>query len=102
MKISVVVCAYTMDRWDALSVSVQSCVDQSLKPEEIIVVIDHNDELLKRAKFELAGAHVVANQSTKGLSGARNTGVGLSTGDVVAFLDDDAYADENWLEEMVA
>ena len=37
-----------------------------------------------------------------GLSGARNTGVARSTGDVVAFLDDDAYADPGWLAKLIA
>ena len=100
MSISVVICAYTLDRWDDLSRAVQSCVEQSLKPDEIIVVIDHNDELLVRAKLELAGATVLANRSTKGLSGARNTGVAASSGHVIAFLDDDAFADVEWLEQL--
>lgn len=102
MGVSVVICAYTMDRWDDLVAAVQSCVDQTTKPDEIVVVIDYNDELLRRAERMLTAAHVVPNQSTKGLSGARNTGVAKSTGDVVAFLDDDAYAEAEWLEELVA
>jgi glycosyltransferase involved in cell wall biosynthesis len=102
MRVSVVICAYTMDRWDDLVAAVQSCVDQTLKPDEIVVVIDHNDELKSRASGALTSALVIANQSTKGLSGARNTGVVNSTGDVVAFLDDDAYGDAHWLEQLTA
>lgn len=102
MSVSVVICAYTMDRWEDLVVAVQSCVDQTSKPDEIVVVIDYNDELKVRAQLELTSAQVVANQSTKGLSGARNTGVVVSTGDVIAFLDDDAYAEPEWLERLMA
>ena len=102
MSASVVICAYTLDRWDDLVAAVQSCVDQTLRPHEIVVVIDHNEVLRKRAALSLTSAHVVANQLTKGLSGARNTGVVVSTGDVVAFLDDDAYADREWLERLIA
>jgi GT2 family glycosyltransferase len=101
MSTSVVICAYTIDRWDALVAAVKSCVDQSCVPDEIIVVIDHNDELLERSRREITNAKVVANQSTPGLSGARNTGIATSTGDVIAFLDDDAYADTTWLEHML-
>jgi glycosyltransferase involved in cell wall biosynthesis len=44
----------------------------------------------------------VANRERGGLSGARNTGAALATGDVVAFLDDDAAAERDWLERLVA
>jgi glycosyltransferase involved in cell wall biosynthesis len=100
MKVSVVICAYTMDRWDSLIASVQSSFNQTLAPFEVIVVIDYNDELLERATKEFTNASVVANQSIKGLSGARNTGVALALGNVVAFLDDDAFADESWLDRL--
>jgi glucosyl-dolichyl phosphate glucuronosyltransferase len=102
MSISVVVCAYTMDRWDDLAAAVRSCDDQTLKPDEIVLVIDYNDALKARARRDLTGVRVVSNQSTKGLSGARNTGVVASKGDVIVFLDDDAFADPEWLEKLTA
>jgi glycosyltransferase involved in cell wall biosynthesis len=101
MTVSVVICAYTMDRWNELLAAVKSCVDQSLSPDEIILVIDHNDELLERSLREITNAQVAANRSTQGLSGARNTGISISSGDIVVFLDDDAYAETDWLEQMV-
>ena len=100
MRISVVICAYTMDRWNTLVAAVRSCEEQTLKPSEIIVVIDYNEELRVRATQEFTSVYVVANESTKGVSGARNTGVAASSGDIVAFLDDDAYADSDWLEQL--
>lgn len=100
MRISVVICAFTMDRWDTLMGAVRSCAEQTLPPDEIIVVIDYNEELRHRATQEFMGARVVANQSVKGVSGARNTGVALASGDVIAFLDDDAYAEPKWLEQL--
>ncbi len=102
MDASIVICAYTMDRWKALAAAVTSCCQQTLPPREIIVVIDYNVELLTRAKLELTGVRVIANQMAKGLSGARNTGIVFSTGEVIAFLDDDAVAEPNWLEELLA
>jgi glucosyl-dolichyl phosphate glucuronosyltransferase len=101
MIVSVVVCAYTLDRWDELVAAVDSCSRQTLKPDEVILVVDNNDDLLERASREIKNATVVSNSWTKGLSGARNTGVELSSGDVVAFLDDDAHADEKWLETLI-
>nr|WP_261977896.1 glycosyltransferase [Gordonia sp. NB41Y] len=56
-------------------------------------MVDHNDALRTELDARLAGddrATVVANTGTRGLSGARNTGVANATQDVVVFLDDDA------------
>ena len=102
MTITVVICSYDSDRWSELATAVRSCAQQSLPPDQVVVVIDHNDPLLQRAMLELDGAVVLANQFSPGLSGARNTGVTHSTGDVVAFLDDDAYADPGWLAKLIA
>jgi hypothetical protein len=44
---------------------------------------------------------VLSNLNTRGLSGARNTAVSLAGGDVIAFLDDDARADPDWLATML-
>ena len=45
---------------------------------------------------------VVKSTGQRGLSGARNTGVGLADTEVVAFLDDDAEAAPDWLERLIA
>ena len=80
VTISVVICSYNSDRWEELVAAVRSCTLQTLPPDEIVVVIDHNDPLLRRAT-ELNGVpSSLANQFAQGLSGARNTGVARSTG----------------------
>lgn len=66
------------------------------------MVVDNNAELLDRARRELRGAVVVANDGRQGLSGARNTGVARSTGDVIVFLDDDAVPADGWLDRLLA
>lgn len=99
--ISAIICAYTEDRWGDLVAAVESVQQQTLPPREIIVVVDHNPGLLKRAKEHIAGILVVRNQEEKGLSGARNSGVIVAQGSVIAFLDDDAIAKPNWLENLV-
>ena len=98
--VSVVVCAFTEDRWEDLCRAIGSVRGQAEAPQEIILVIDHCPGLLLRASRELAGVRVVANRFGPGLSGARNTGVGAATGDVIAFLDDDAAADPGWLARL--
>ncbi|NQV07833.1 glycosyltransferase, partial [bacterium] len=100
LSVSVVVCAYTADRWDQMVASVESVLDQSMPPKDTILVIDHNPELLAAARSRFPAMHVIANDGQQGLSDARNTGVSASNGEVVAFLDDDATADPAWLERL--
>lgn len=99
---SVVICAYTLERWDALTAAVSSVQQQSLRVHEVIVVIDHNEVLFERAQRSLVGAMVLPNAGPAGLSAGRNTGVAACTGDVVAFLDDDAAAHPTWAEHLLA
>ncbi len=98
--VSVVVCAYTLDRWRLLIRAVDSALNQTRPPLELILVIDHNDELLGAARHRFPDACVLANVEQQGLSGARNTGWVAAHGDVVAFLDDDAMAMPTWLETL--
>src|SRR5258708_11413688 len=101
-KVSVIICAYTLKRWDDLTAAVQSAIEQTLLPTEVIVVIDHNPELQRRAQEKFPLALVVENREAVGLSGARNRGIANATGDFMAFLDDDAVADADWLEVLTA
>ena len=95
--ISVVICAYTEDRWNDLVAAVGSVQQQTFSPREIIVVIDHNPDLLKRVREYVPGVVVVENTKTRGLRGARNSGITLAQGQIIAFLDDDAVATPDWL-----
>ena len=102
-SVSVAICAYTMRRWDDLLAAVDSVLAQVRPGDEVLLVIDHNDELLARARERFADApwlRVVANSGPQGLSGARNTAIDFSHGGAVAFLDDDAVAGDRWLERM--
>src|SRR5262245_44372941 len=97
---SVAICAYSMNRWSDLTAAVDSVVRQLRVGDECLVVIDHNDELLAKAASAFRSDGVVRvrpNAGTRGLSGARNTAVRASRGDVIAFLDDDAVANPGWL-----
>ena len=43
-SVSVIICAYTLDRWTSLQEAIASCSNQTRQPDEVIVVIDYNDE----------------------------------------------------------
>jgi hypothetical protein len=96
--ISVVICAYTLERWDLLRAAITSAGDQQVHPpREVILVIDHNDQLFERARNSAPAVRVIRNSGPRGLSGGRTTGLDAASGSVVAFLDDDAVADPHWL-----
>src|SRR5579884_4539065 len=99
--VSVVICSYTEERLDCLLAAVRSVQQQTQLAFEIIVVIDHNDCLLHQLRELLPGIAVLANQAEKGLSGARNTGFLAAKGTIVAYLDDDARAEPDWIEQLL-
>lgn len=97
---SVIVCAYSWQRWDALCEGIASIGRQTKPALETILVIDHNPELEERAREAFPDIVVVANSGDPGVSSSRNTAVDRACGEILAFLDDDAIAEETWLEEL--
>ncbi|MFF7896744.1 glycosyltransferase family 2 protein [Streptomyces sp. NPDC007907] len=110
--ISVVICAYTEDRWEDILAAVSSVRAQSRPALETLLVVDHNETLRERLAKEYkeyredrgaAGGGVVrvlANAGPRGLSAGRNTGIAAARGEIVAFLDDDAVAERDWLRHF--
>jgi glycosyltransferase involved in cell wall biosynthesis len=98
--VSVIVCTHTERRIGLLQECVRSLAANEPTPHEVLVVVDNNPPLLERL-LELLPAQVVllASKGT-GVSEARNTGIAAATGDVVAFIDDDAVAEPDWLAEL--
>jgi len=87
-------------RWDQIREAVQSVRAQSLPCAETIVVVDYNRALYERLTAAMPDVILVENTEAKGLSGARNTGAALAKGKIIAFLDDDATAHQDWLKFM--
>jgi GT2 family glycosyltransferase len=102
LSVSVVISAYTDERWDALCEAVASVQAQTRRAHQVIVSVDHNPALLERARATWPDGSVVLveNAGTRGLSGARNAGIEAASGDIVAFLDDDAAAEPDWLANL--
>lgn len=98
--VSVVICVYTEDRWEDILAAVASVRAQSRPALETLLVVDHNQGLLERLTREykeVAEVRVLANTGPRGLSAGRNTGIAASHGEIIAFLDDDAVAERDWL-----
>jgi GT2 family glycosyltransferase len=129
---SVIVCAYTEERWQDLLEAVDSVKAQVGGPCELIVVIDHNPALYQRASQSFADldfkakvfkakdfeakdfeakdfeakvfedVRVLENAQERGLSGARNTGIAAAKGEIVVFMDEDAAAEPGWLDCLLS
>jgi GT2 family glycosyltransferase len=97
-RISVVVCSYNGER------TIRGCLEGLVNLEypnfEVIVVDDGSTD----ATAAIATEYDVLLISTenRGLSNARNTGMEAATGEIVAYLDDDAYPDRHWLTYLAA
>jgi glycosyltransferase involved in cell wall biosynthesis len=97
--ISVVVSTY--NRADVLSDCITSLLKQTNVRIEIVVVVgpctDNTNEILSQYENEI----VVKHCSMRNLSMSRNIGLVHASGDVIAFIDDDAVAFENWASSIL-
>jgi glycosyltransferase involved in cell wall biosynthesis len=100
LPVTVVICAYTLRRWDTTRAAVNSALEQGPKPAQVLLVVDHNPELAGLARRELRGVEVLESDGPPGLSGARNTGLNTASQPVTVFLDDDAVARPGWLAAL--
>ena len=104
MFVSVIVCTHSLDNFQNLMDAVDSLLNQTHKELEIIVVVDGNQELYEKIAKVHDGQekiNIVAIKENVGLSGARNEGIRAAHGEAVAFTDDDAVAEERWVESLV-
>lgn len=105
MKVSVVICTYSEDMYEHFEDSLESIQKQTYDDIETIVIVDGNDDLYERIRADYGDdseLKIHCNDENLGLSGSRNNALQFVTGDVVALIDDDAVADEHWIEELVS
>jgi glucosyl-dolichyl phosphate glucuronosyltransferase len=100
-RVSVIICAYTHDRWLDLQLAIQSIQAQSVQADEIVLVIDHNPSLYLLARQNFTIVKVIENQEKRGLSGARNTGINYCAGEIIIFMDEDAVATPDWIDKLL-
>jgi len=104
MDVSVVICTYSMDRYAVFSECVESVLRQSYDPVEIVLVVDGNSEVFSRVQDDFSdyGNTVVHNNNeNRGISYSRTKGAELASGEIVAFIDDDATAKPDWVQRLV-
>jgi GT2 family glycosyltransferase len=96
-QISVVIC--TRDRGEALAECLRSVTTQRSAPGEIVVVDNSSDGSAKPICDRFTEIRHV-HEPRPGLSIARNTGIRMSRGDVIAFTDDDVELHPGWTVEI--
>lgn len=96
-RVSVVVCSYNGGK--TIGETLESLSRLTYPDYEVIVIDDGStDDTATIARGFDVRLISVANG---GLSSARNLGIESATGEIVAFIDSDAYADQDWLYFLV-
>ncbi len=106
LSATVAVCTY--NRYDHLPKCVESLTRQTLDPARFdVVVVDNSPDATRAAEAGVAMQAIGGPrltyllEKTPGLSNARNVAACASSADVIAFIDDDAIAEPDWLERIV-
>jgi glycosyltransferase involved in cell wall biosynthesis len=97
VKISIVIPAFNAE--STLAECLSACLAQSYPDVEVIVVddgsVDGSAEVAQG--FDVTYVH----QENAGPAAARNRGVGVASGEIVALTDSDCIAEPTWIEELV-
>jgi GT2 family glycosyltransferase len=98
-KVSVVVCTYNGSK--TLDGCLKSLEKLNYPDYEVVLVNDGSTDSVPEiaARYPYIRYHAQKNQ---GLSAARNTGMNLATGEIIAYTDDDCFADPDWLYFLVS
>ena len=95
-EISVVCCSYNG------STTIRDTLDGLLELDypnyEVIVINDGSTDNLREIVEEYPFR--LFNTPNRGLSNARNLGMEMAAGEIVAYIDDDAYPDKHWLNYL--
>jgi len=94
-SISVIIPVYNAEQY--LAEAIESILDQSFKPSEIIVINDGSDDKSGTCAEKYWPQVTMIYQKHQGISAARNRGIKKASGDYLAFLD----ADDIWVREKL-
>jgi glycosyltransferase involved in cell wall biosynthesis len=104
VKISAIVCTYNREKY--LHKTIKSLLDQNLDKDLYeIIIIDNGTgtetSRLIKEKFSSADNLYYYREPVVGLSNARNMGWVKSRGEYIAYIDDDAIAHPDWLQNII-
>ena len=102
-KLSVSVVVVTLQRPEVLRICLQHLVSQTVPAWELVVVDASPDQETRHLiEKEFPSVRYLKNPLGPGTTGAsRNLGLAAVTGDIIAFIDDDAFAYVDWIEQLL-
>jgi len=107
LKISVIICSYNREEY--ITGAIDSLYNQTLSKQiyEVIVVDNNSIDNTKQLCLNYIQSHPGYNihyleEKQQGASFARNTGAAFAKAPLLAFMDDDAIADKDFLERVIS
>ena len=107
ISISVVICTYNRAKF--ITEALKSLVDQTYQKEDFEVIVANNnstddtERICKEFMASYTDFHIQYYLETRqGASFARNTGAHYATGELLCFMDDDAIAERDFLQNIWA
>lgn len=101
INISVVIS--TCNRYESILSTLHSVLNNTVKPLEVLVIDQSDDRERMTSIIDSVSNKMVRCMflDHKGASIGRNAGLRQSSGEIIAFTDDDAYVREDWLERTL-
>lgn len=99
VKVSIIIPVFNIEKH--LSKAIESCLNQTMKEIEIILVNDgstDNSKTIAESYSKLDNRVILINKNNEGVTIARNEGLQKASGKYVFFLDGDDFLTENAIE----
>ncbi len=97
--VSVIICAYNAEA--TIKDCLRSLTKLNYPNYEIIVVNDGSRDRTGEIAKEFNNI-ILINQKNQGLATARNVGIAIAKGEIIAFTDSDCMVDPDWLTYLIA
>ena len=104
---AITLCVCTYERYELLPKAIESLLRQTLASDRYdILIVDNSPDAGRAEAFAKACAPArnltYAHERKAGLSHARNVAAGLARAPILAFMDDDAFAEPQWAQAILA
>lgn len=99
MKISVLIIAHNEEK--LIEKCIKSILNQTQEPNEVILIAHNCTDGTVEISQKYSQVNTIIYNNTPGGIFALIKGLEMVTGDIVCCIDGDAWADKNWVEEMV-